>query len=465
MRVKSVSVQLTLWYSGVLMVILLILSGFTYFKLSKDLLNSVDEILKHESHEVTTSAVMKNGLVRVYKEKYDDNDLPSAAEFFQIISPEGTIVCKSESVNDFVIPVDKSQFQSLLADKPIVYSSSIRDIPVRVMLMSFKIETQSGYVLQMAISLEGVENASRDLLWNLLVFIPIGIILAAFGGTLLARRFLKPIDKIIEDANSIEAEGLGFRLDKKKVKDEIGRLIDTLNQLFERLQNSFRLIRQFTADASHELSTPLTIMRGEAEVALKSQRTPEEYRQVIETTIEEIERMSNIVDDLLTLSSIDSGEVRLSLSDVYLDEIITNVYDQGNVLAQDKNITIELDGVQHHLVRGDNHRLHQVFLNLIDNAIKYTSPGGKLRLTMIPDNDGVSITVADTGIGIGIDHLDKIFDRFYRVDKARSRELGGSGLGLSIVRSIVELHNGKVGVQSKLGEGSKFTVWLPKRNR
>lgn len=461
MKVRSVGVQLTFWYSGILILILLILGGFTYFKLSRDLLNNVDGILKHESLEVTNAAVLKDGMISVYKEKYVDDDLQSTAEYYQIVSPTGKIVYRSESVRGFVLPLDRSHLQSLQQDKPIVYNTSIKDVPVRMMVIPFKIENQAGYVLQMAVSLEGVEHASRDLLWNLLVFFPIGIILAACGGRLLTRRYLRPIDKIIEDANSIEAESLGYRLKQKKVKDEIGQLIDTLNQLFGRLQNSFHQIRRFTADASHELSTPLTIMRGEAEVALKSQRTSEEYRQVIETIIEEIERMSNIVDDLLTLSSIDSGEVRLSLSDVYLDEIITNVYEQGKVLAQDKKITVELDGVQHIPVRGDKHRLHQVFLNLIDNAIKYTPAGGRVLLSMVVENEGVSITVADTGIGIQKDHLNKVFDRFYRVDKARSRELGGSGLGLSIVRSIVELHKGKVSVESKLEEGSKFTIWLP----
>lgn len=461
MKFRSITFQLTLWYAGVLIMILLILGGLTYFKLSANLLNTVDETLKSESSEVANSAQIKDGKIQIYKDIYDNKGIGTRVEYFQILSFQGEIVHKSESLKQFTLPVENAQLQSVLHDKYTMLTSTVGDVPIRMIIRPLKLGSEPTYFLQMGISIEEIKRASTNLMWNFLIFFPIGVMLATFGGMFLAKRFLKPIDKIIHDANSIEAESLGFHIQPGKVKDEIGRLIDTLNKLFERLNYSFQRIRQFTADASHELSTPLTIMRGEAEVALKSSRRPDEYRHVIETNLDEIERMSRIVDNLLALTSMDSGEVQLSLEDVFLDDLMRDVHEQGTILAEDKNIDITLDSTQHISVKGDKHRLHQLFLNLVDNAIKYTPSGGKIWLAMQPGDNGVSISVTDTGVGINKSHLDKIFDRFYRVDKGRSREHGGSGLGLSIVRSIVELHKGKVNVESEPGGGSTFKVWLP----
>jgi signal transduction histidine kinase len=264
-------------------------------------------------------------------------------------------------------------------------------------------------------------------------------------------------------------------------------LIETFNEMISRLDKSFHQMKQFSMDASHELKTPLTILRGEVEVALRKQRTPQEYEEILQSNLEEINRMSHIVNDLLLLSKADSGDVRLNKEEVNLTEILDDIVDQIQILAQSKNLRIETENHQEEThVLGDPLRIRELFLNLIENAIKYTEEGGSIRIRMERDAPRLSATiltpgrsdvasaaqgggqadmakiiVSDTGIGIAKEDQDKIFDRFYRVDKARSREQGGSGLGLSICKWIVWAHQGEIAVESEIGKGSSFIVKLP----
>ncbi|MFQ6041967.1 MAG: sensor histidine kinase, partial [Candidatus Poribacteria bacterium] len=215
------------------------------------------------------------------------------------------------------------------------------------------------------------------------------------------------------------------------------------------------------ADASHELRTPLTVMRGQTEVTLRRKRPDEEYRQVLESNLEEMEWMSRIVENLLTLSRADAGEIQLEVRPVQLEQLLSDAYEECKALALSKNIEVFLDKAEEVAVPGDELKLRQLLLNLIDNAVKYTPEGGRVRLSLKKDGKFARLQVTDTGIGISQEDLPRIFDRFFRVDKARSREMGGSGLGLSIVQWIINAHQGRIEVDSKLGEGSCFTVWLP----
>ncbi len=214
---------------------------------------------------------------------------------------------------------------------------------------------------------------------------------------------------------------------------------------------------------SCELRTPLTVMRGQTEVALRKERSLQEYRQVLESNLEEMERMSRIVDNLLTLSRADAGQIQMEFKPVQLKRLIEDAYEECKALADARRIDVFLDKAEEVTVLGDELRLRQMLLNLIDNAVKYTPEGGKIWLSLEAEGEYARISVRDTGIGIPEEDLPRIFDRFYRVDKARSREMGGSGLGLSIVRWIVKAHNGRIKVTSKLGEGSCFTVWIDRR--
>lgn len=305
----------------------------------------------------------------------------------------------------------------------------------------------------------------RELLDNLfaifLILIPGAVAISVFGGLALAKKALQPVDEITTRARRITAENLDQALPVSTVDDEIGRLTVTINDMIGRLHGSFAQVRQFSADASHELRTPLTVIRGEIELALRSKKTPEEYRRVLESALEEILRLTTIIDNLLTLAKAEQGLTQPNFSEVELKDLVEELYEDSEILAQWKNINVSLESIEPITLVGDRVRLRQLFLNLIDNAIKYTPEGGSVVLAMTKKNGTAVFSVRDTGIGIPTEDQGKIFDRFYRVDKARSRELGGTGLGLSIVKWIVELHRGTITVTSEPGVGSTFTVSLP----
>jgi heavy metal sensor kinase len=274
----------------------------------------------------------------------------------------------------------------------------------------------------------------------------------------------------------ITSKNLNQRINPPKVKDEISRLIETFNEMISRLDESFQQMKQFSSDASHELKTPLTILKGEVEVMLRKERTSHEYQQTLKSNLEEINRMSQIVEDLLTLSKADTGEIRLNKEDINLTEILNEVVAQMNRLASSKKLDLSSSNHDENIhLFGDALRLRELFINLIENGIKYTEEGGSVRIFLQKVSSArnqsgwlerekgelVKIIVSDTGIGIAQEDQERIFDRFFRVDKARSREQGGSGLGLSICKWIVEAHQGDIEVESELGKGSSFIVRLP----
>jgi heavy metal sensor kinase len=329
-------------------------------------------------------------------------------------------------------------------------------------------------VVQVASSLEDVEDALKTLLIILIITVPSALLLASLGGQFLANKALKPVDQVTQTARTITSQNLNQRIPPPKVHDEISRLIDTFNDMISRLDKSFNQIKQFSTDASHELKTPLTILRGEVEVALRKERNSSEYEQVLRSNLEEINRMSRIVEDLLLLTRTDMGEIPLNRDHVNLTKILREVVDQLSILAQTKNLEVVTSNHDEEVhIFADALRLRQLFLNLIENSIKYTEPGGSIRIILERDheqlfsaegteqNASVRIVVMDTGIGIAKEDQERIFDRFFRVDKARSRDQGGSGLGLSICKWIVEAHQGQISVESDLGKGSRFVVRLP----
>jgi heavy metal sensor kinase len=307
-----------------------------------------------------------------------------------------------------------------------------------------------------------IDDVLSNLFSIFIILIPIALTVSVAGGWFLASRSLKPVDDISRAARAITAQNLDRRIQYTGIDDELGRLVATFNDMISRLQLSFSQIQQFSSDASHELRTPLTIMRGELELILRSRRaTSERYRTVVSSVLEETIRMTTIVDNLLTLAKADIGTSVGVMQDVWLRPIIQELQEDSEILAERKKISVTVGSLDDTLVSGDPVRLRQLFLNLIDNAIKYTPERGSVELSLIRENGYAKVRVKDTGIGIPKSELSKIFDRFYRVDKARSRELGGSGLGLSIAKWISEIHGGTILVESEVNTGSIFTVILP----
>lgn len=287
--------------------------------------------------------------------------------------------------------------------------------------------------------------------------------LTVLGGYFVAQRALKPVDTIISAAERISSRNLSERLPVPQTRDELERLSTALNHMIRRLEESFQYTQRFLADASHELRTPLTILQAELEAMLGRSRDAE-LNEVTASALEEVERLRNIVESLFALSRLDAGEAINKTELFDLGELVTSTADQMSLLALDKRISIHCEAPQALIVQGDRARLKQVAVNLLDNAIKYTPQGGEIRVRTEARQNRAVLEVSDNGIGIPQEALPHVFERFYRVDKARSRQLGGAGLGLSIVKSICAAHSGRVEVQSKEGQGSRFTVELPLMN-
>ncbi len=318
-------------------------------------------------------------------------------------------------------------------------------------------------VAQIAICFGSSEKTINQLRLIYLLVGPFAIIWLGVGCWFLADRMIYPMIAITESAHGINAENLERRLPTGGHQDELGRMVVSLNRMLERIEDQFQRVRQFSGDASHELRTPLTILRGETEVAMRWAKTPEEFREMLTSNVEEIDRMERIIENLLTLSKSEVGELPLEIREFSLSDLIQGLYIQSKILCEPKQISISLDyqAEKEVLIQGDELRLRQMFLNLISNGIKYTEEDGSLTIRFSLDGEMARIEIEDTGIGMEPRHLSRIFDRFYRVDKARNRMDGGTGLGLSIVKWIAVAHGGSVTVTSVLGEGSTFVVLLP----
>ena len=277
----------------------------------------------------------------------------------------------------------------------------------------------------------------------------------------LAGRALSPIDNITRAARRISAEELDQRLNLELPDDEVGRLARTFDEMITRLDDAFRRQRQFTTDASHELRTPLTIIKGQIDVALQKEREPDVYRQVLQTVNDEVDRLIRLAGSLLTLTRADAGQIPLIFEDMEIAEVVAGVSEQVRYTANEKGVELRFDTGPAVAIKADEDLLLQLMLNLLDNAVKYTPPGGRVHVAWRMNGTGVELQVKDDGIGITDEHIPYLFDRFYRVDKARSRAEGGVGLGLAISHWIAEAHGGSIKVKSTVGEGSTFTVFLP----
>ncbi|MGA9799042.1 MAG: ATP-binding protein [Terriglobales bacterium] len=309
------------------------------------------------------------------------------------------------------------------------------------------------------------EEFLKSVLSAFALAIPLSIVLASGGGYFLACRSLSPVVEMGTQAGRIGADNLHQRLQVTNAEDELGHLAQSFNSLLDRLDQSFEQQRRFMADASHELRTPVAILFGEADVALsQTSRSPEEYRESLDILRAEAERLKHIVEDLFTLARADAGQYPLTLTDFYLDELIMECSRSVRTLAAAKQITISCDTSKEMPIHADEALLRRMIVNLLDNAIKYTQPGGNVFVTWDVRDSQYRITVSDTGQGVPIELQSRIFERFFRVDKARSRsenDSGGAGLGLSISRWIVQAHSGQLELTRSDTSGSTFTVFLP----
>jgi heavy metal sensor kinase len=309
------------------------------------------------------------------------------------------------------------------------------------------------------------EDRLRQQLWEVLIVLVLGlplvVVLAGVGGYVLARRALTPIDQLASEARRITADRLHERVSVPNQHDEIGRLAAVINDAFARLESSFEQLRRFTADASHELRTPLSVIRGIGEAGLGETRTPAEYKDAIGSMLEEVDRLTNLVDTLLRLSHGDAGTVRLSREAIDLGQLARDVVSSLGILAEERSQRLTVDAAGGVSVMADALVLREAITNVVDNSIKYSPERSTIGIRVHADTSQAVLTVADEGPGIAPEHRDRIFDRFFRLDEARSRDHGGTGLGLAIARWAVEVNGGHISVDTGTNGGSVFQIVLP----
>mgnify|MGYP001564418253 FL=1 len=466
MAFKSIRSRLTAWYVTLLAIILILFSVLLNYFLAKRLHESVDNSLTVSATVVATSATMRlgnsplPGLNQLFEQFMNQGNLN---KFYRIYDGSGNVGSRSKNISASQFPLSQPAYADALEGKNSYETFTVGgQQPIRVITMPILLEGKLINLVQVGTSLEAVQETLRNLKIFLFTAVPSVLILAALFARFMARRALKPISRIIDTAREIgQGQELSKRIPVLKIKDELGQLALTFNEMMNRLENSFAQMRQFSSDASHELRTPLTVLKGQNELILSKQRKPEEYQEVISSNLEEINYMSKVLEDLFVLSKSDENQVNLDYKPVDLRALVEEVCKHAEILAEEKNIKIIIAFLELIEIQGDEVRLRQMVWNVLQNGIKYTQQGGELKISLQNEVDFALLTIQDTGIGIPEEDLPLIFNRFYRVDKARTRDEGGSGLGLSICRQIAEAHKGKIEVESKLGVGTRFKIRLP----
>ncbi|MBI4788277.1 MAG: HAMP domain-containing protein [Chloroflexi bacterium] len=476
LNVMSIRLRLTIWYVLLLAVILGIFSGGLYVMLSYSLRNEVDRTLETRAKEVQNSisaALAVQSDPRGFFSRGRLTLLPAADTFatpgvyvqVQFDTTGGPLISRSDNLGDKAIDVPAAALARVKQGDSIYVNSVIDSVPLRVYISPLRFRDQTIGEIEVAQSLRGVDETLRQVATLLAGGILTGLALAFLVGAFLGRNALTPIDRVTQTARGITRAGdLTRRIEPTYPQDEVGRLAATFNEMLGRIEELFRAQQRFVADVSHELRSPLTAIRGNLDLLRRGAADdPEARHQALAAIDAESERMQRLVSDLLLLARSDEG-VTIQKQSVELDTILLDVYREARVMAN--GVKVCLGHEDQAQVMGDPDRLKQLFLNLVDNAIKYTPSGGEVTLSLDCDAPWVRVSVADTGVGIPAHDLPRIFDRFYRVDKARARggstgAVGGTGLGLAIAKWIVEAHDGRVEVQSQVGKGTTFTVWLP----
>jgi len=469
-RFRSLTFQLTLWYIVILGIIVSLSGAFLYQGFKKSLMQDMDKTLREIALQVNTLWQRSHGVTWEDAIAKTEEEYKAEQPFIQVVKMSEDE--KAEKPLNFYhtdrVPVDSFLFRQDVYnraehaswDNPEYLTCSrkkLTDSPLRVVFLPVRGQN----IVQVGISMEKVH---ADLGRLMLVMALAGLLLllfASLGGSFIIRRALVPMKTVVQTAKHITADDLTLRIDVKNRKDEIGALVETFNDMIARLDKSVKKIRRFSGDVSHELRTPLTIIRGEIEVVLRKERQEEEYKETLESVLEETHHMEKIIDDLLFLSRIEGTDREKFDRDVPLHEVISRVWDSRSSSALAKKVDFVVKKSAAAIIKGDRTLLERLVSNIVDNAIRYTHPGGRVEMELAEAAGRAVLTVRDTGIGIPQDALPFIFDRFFVVDQSRSKESGGSGLGLSIVKSVADLHHAEIDVESEVNKGTVFRVKFP----
>ena len=461
----SIRVRLTLWYTLVLSVILAAIGFAIYGVFAAALLENADRRLDETAAQVraVSGAFIVLGEIRV--------NVPVEADVFragrlylQLMDASGRVLRVSDSLRGYDRPINPAVLSLDLSNmRPVRHDVRAGDVHLRVLTVPIGSPGQIIGYLQIGLQMDSYDESLSQLTRLLLAGWLVGVLLGGVGGAFLARRALRPIDDVSNTARAIaEAGDLGRRIPVPRARDEVGRLAATFNGMLARLEALFKAQQRFTADISHELRTPLTTIRGNLDLI---RRTRVADDASLDAAQGEIERMTRLVGDLLLLAQADAG-LPIRRAPVALDAVMVEVFEQMRAIAGGVKVGVGAEDAI--AVAGDADRLKQLMINLVGNAIQYTPPGGSVTLNLKRQDGWAVFSVSDTGPGIPPEHLPHIFERFYRVDKSRSRyEAGangassGAGLGLSIAQWIAQSHGGRIEAKSEVGKGTVFTVYLP----
>jgi heavy metal sensor kinase len=454
----SVRTRLTLWYAGVLALSLVVFAFLVYYAASRIFYERQDESLRSTAETVASAYI---------QELDEEQSISKANEvvlaqmvfpnrYVQVTDTAGHAVAWSANLTGNPITIPPPTLDE--ARRHGISLAAVANLRVAVVPLSGQRDLGFAAVAE---PLSVIDSALSRLRKAFFAGVPLILLLASAGGYFLARKSLSPIALMNRQTQRITAERLSSRLDVNNARDELGGLATTINELLARLESSFKEQQRFVADASHELRTPLAVLRGETEVALTQPRAIEEYKSSLALIKDEAERLSRIVEDLFVLARQPLDAPAVMNEQVSLNRVVDDCVRAAQVLAAPKHLTLYVNQTDPVFINGDDELLRRMLLNLLDNAVKYTPQQGKIFVNLTTNNGTARLMVRDTGIGISEPDQPHVFDRFYRVDKARSRALGGAGLGLSIAHWIVEAHAGKISLESAMGKGSTFTVELP----
>jgi two-component system OmpR family sensor kinase len=456
--------QLTLIFSLVFAGILILNTGISYRILKFRLEENLRQELKERAAGLRGYLRFPDG--KPYFE-YDADDpdeaffVETGTRYFQIFNKTtGELIVQSHELDLLDLEIDPEEVQAF---PPSQIFSSADAGSVRLLFYNEIVHAPQNrvYLVQIGSRRDFMDAALRQLLLLTIFIVPAGLAVASVASWWMAGRALRPINELTRAAMNIGISDLDRRLPLQGTGDELDRLSTTFNDMFERLAKAINEMKQFTASISHELRTPLTILQGEAEVMLLQTHPIQEYKRLLASHLEEYGRLAQLINRLLTLARAEAGDIQMRPTSIDLAQLTLYLVEQLDAVSSSKQISLSIKSEEPVYVKGDREWLESAILNLLDNAIKYTSMGGRISVAVENHGNEQKLEIRDTGIGIEPEALPHIFERFYRADLSRSSRYEGAGLGLSLVRWIVEQHRGRVEVNSELGKGSCFTIWLP----
>ncbi len=451
-KFKSFRTKILFWYGVSLLIIISFFSIGLYLGIKlnfeKNLLKSLQSIANDVKNDD-----LKN---RNYNELHfieHKEEFPIANVYIQVTKEENNtqkVILKSRNLKDNILPIPNN----------LTLQSLEKIDNEKTILLSIKDKGVINYIIQVATPLDKIDDEVEKILSILFILDPILFIISLFIGYLLIKQTLLPVQIITKIARDISASDFSKRIPIIHSEDEFAKLAETFNNMIDRLEKSFENIKRFSSDASHELKTPLTIIRGEVEVALMNTRDENEYKKVLNSVLEEVISLQKIIENLFTLTKTDSNQIKSKFKKINLDYILLQVYEDFFQIAQKKGVIFDIKNITPIQINGEPNLIKILFVNLIDNAIKYTPKAKKITINLEKKDDLAIFSIEDEGIGISKEKLAFIFDRFYRVDNSRSKQIKGYGLGLSIVKKIIDLHNVKIDVSSNEEKGSEFNIFF-----